>query len=348
MSYLIKRLPIGQSSTSWVGGVPKIPAHKWPRSKETDLPLHFLAQIDLSTIPGALEEHDLPKAGWLCFFADTEFSNSAVRNGFPAKVFLIQDECTPCEPPSDIPKPYGQDFNHELEYFKSHPHDRFLSTFVELEEVPDGAEDQLVKESSVSYDSLFVIDRDGLPLRKAALEMRIKLEDELQRRPIQFSKEEIEAKIGRDASQREAARRLLGMEGQDFKTAMREAGFYTGHMSANDLIADEQSLTMYKQRLGEAKPGREMLQPILIALAEISDGGEEYDAMSQSEFDDFVSVCKKERVPSSLVYRGLERHMRGVLADMAFGDGHFAKSYPKQSVGTGTKTRIHRGARTFF
>ena len=143
VSYLIKRMAVGQSSTSWVGGVPKMPADRWPRSKETGLPMHFLAQIDLATISDSQTEHGLPEAGWFCFFADTEFSNSAVRNGFPAKLMHIRDECVASEPPSDIPKPYGQDFDHELEYFVSHSHDRFHSTFVELQQVSAGAEDQL-------------------------------------------------------------------------------------------------------------------------------------------------------------------------------------------------------------
>ncbi|MEP4194005.1 MAG: DUF1963 domain-containing protein [Aliishimia sp.] len=329
MSYLIKRMAVGQNSTSWLGGVPKMPADKWPRSKETGLPMHFLAQIDLATISDAQKEHGLPEAGWFCFFADTEFSNSAVRNGFPAKLIYIRDERVAAEPPSDIPKPYGQDFDHELEYFVSHPHDRFHSTFVELQQVSAGTEDQLAKECSVTYDSLFSVERDGPPFRKAALEMRIKLENALQRRPILFSKEEIEENIKRDASQREAARQFLGMEGQDFKIAMREAGFYTGHKTAKDLIADEQALTMYEQKLREAKSGREMLQPLLTALSEISDDGEAYDAMSQSEFDYFVSVCEKESVVSNLVYSGLERHMRGVLAEMAFGDGRLVDKLPE-------------------
>jgi len=330
VSYLIKRMAIGQNSTSWVGGVPKMPAGKWPRSKATGLPMHFLAQIDLTTISDAPKELGLPEAGWFCFFADTEFSNSAVRNGFPATLIYVRNECKPCEPPTDIPKPYGQDFDFGLGYFVSHPHDRFYATCVELQRVPDGTEDQTAKALSVSYDSLFMIERDGPPLRKAAQEMRVALENRLQLRPLQFSKEEIEADLRREIAKREAANQFSGLEGYDFKAAMSKAGFaFINHTTAEDLITDTSMLTRYETKLKEAKSGREMLEPVLTALSEISNAGDAYDAMTQAEFDDFTRLCKANHLLSNLVHCGLERHMRGVLAELAFGDGRHANKLPE-------------------
>jgi len=330
VSYLIKRMAIGLGSTSWLGGVPKMPADKWPRSKETGLPMHFLAQIDLAKISDTQREHGLPGTGWFCFFADTEFSNSAVRNGFPAKMVYIADEYASCEPPSDIPKPYGQDFDFELDYFVSHPHDRFYTTCVELQQVREGTEDQTAKALSVSYDSLFMVERDGPPLRKAAHEMRVALENRLQLRPLQFSKEAIEADLGREIAKREVANQFSGLEGYDFKAAMSKAGFaFINHNSAKDLITDTSMVTRYETKLKEAKSGRKMLEPVLRALSEISYAGDAYDAMAQSEFDDFIRICKANHLTSSLVHCGLERHMRGVLAELAFGDGRHANKLPE-------------------
>ena len=160
--------------------------------------------------------------------------------------------------------------------------------------------------------------------------MRVALENKLQLRPLQFSREEIEANLRGEIAKREAAKQFSGLEGYDFKAAMSKAGFaFINHTSSKELITDTKILTRYETKLKEAKSGCEMLEPVLTALSEISDAGDAYDAMAQSEFDDFTRLCKENRLPSSLVHCRLERHMRGVLADMAFGDGRLADKLPE-------------------
>jgi Domain of unknown function (DUF1963) len=63
-------------SKSRVGGLPTLPnGIEWPVHLETEAPLHFLAQIDLSTLPatplpGCRNQARLPREGILYFFAD--------------------------------------------------------------------------------------------------------------------------------------------------------------------------------------------------------------------------------------------------------------------------------------
>src|SRR5690349_19680021 len=66
----------GRSSLSRLGGQPTLPPDiEWPRHGQAGTPLHFLAQIDLSTLPrtplhNAPDQPELPKRGLLFFFAD--------------------------------------------------------------------------------------------------------------------------------------------------------------------------------------------------------------------------------------------------------------------------------------
>jgi uncharacterized protein YwqG len=63
-------------SASRLGGWPLLPeAMEWPRNSKTKLPLHFLAQLDLATLPdtplrGRPKSEALPRTGLLLFFAD--------------------------------------------------------------------------------------------------------------------------------------------------------------------------------------------------------------------------------------------------------------------------------------
>jgi uncharacterized protein YwqG len=61
-----------------LGGLPNLPSiDLWPRHGRTDLPLHFLAQVNLAKLPvtplaGAKRPYKLPRRGMLFFFADVE------------------------------------------------------------------------------------------------------------------------------------------------------------------------------------------------------------------------------------------------------------------------------------
>lgn len=65
-----------QSSKSHFGGVPSLPANlAWPCHRSTGLPLHFLAQVDLSELPSTPLSPggpQLPNQGMLFFFADLD------------------------------------------------------------------------------------------------------------------------------------------------------------------------------------------------------------------------------------------------------------------------------------
>jgi hypothetical protein len=63
-------------SNSRLGGLPSLPAElKWPLNSDTKLPLHFLGQVDLSSLPATPMSDDpnapaLPRHGMLYFFAE--------------------------------------------------------------------------------------------------------------------------------------------------------------------------------------------------------------------------------------------------------------------------------------
>lgn len=75
-SILLNRIwPPGTPATgrSWLGGLPCLPPDMdWPRNRETDLPLHFLAQVDCADLPILNGKSPLPRDGLLLFFSDLD------------------------------------------------------------------------------------------------------------------------------------------------------------------------------------------------------------------------------------------------------------------------------------
>lgn len=73
----LRRTP-GLSTLSKLGGLPSLPNHlAWPRHTVTAAPLHFLAQIDLASLPptpleGRSDGPKLPRSGIVFFFADID------------------------------------------------------------------------------------------------------------------------------------------------------------------------------------------------------------------------------------------------------------------------------------
>jgi uncharacterized protein YwqG len=70
------RRAAGARGKSRLGGLPSLPIGvEWPRLTETNVPLHFLGQLDLSDLPPMpllFDRPDLPKSGVLMFFASME------------------------------------------------------------------------------------------------------------------------------------------------------------------------------------------------------------------------------------------------------------------------------------
>jgi uncharacterized protein YwqG len=100
-------------SLSKLGGRPTLPPKiEWPRQRETKMPLHFLAQIDLSQLPptpleGAPNSLSLPRAGLLFFFADMVEEMLWADNGGPfatTRVVFANQPGPERPPPDDTPE----------------------------------------------------------------------------------------------------------------------------------------------------------------------------------------------------------------------------------------------------
>jgi uncharacterized protein YwqG len=103
---------------SWLGGLPSLPSNvEWPRHGVTGLPLHFLAQIDLSAIPktplipgGPI----LPANGLLLFFADLDAEmiwdeDQQGTEHDATRVLHVPVGAAPAVAPADLPE-----VNHEF------------------------------------------------------------------------------------------------------------------------------------------------------------------------------------------------------------------------------------------
>jgi len=320
MSYLIARCPLGQESTSWIGGVPRIDAGQWPRCRVTGLPLHFLAQIDLAAVPEGAAKAGLPEKGWLSFFADTEFSFSAIQNDFPASIVYSEYLAEPCTPPSDLPQPYGQDFEYVLEYYVFHPRDRFLCSPVELVEVAEKPAAKTAKAASLSYDSIYDPERDGLPFREAAAAWRVLLERAIEKKRIRFDVERKQREVDWLSNALDAIRRFEHLEDDAFKAAIDAAGFTNYSYSPVRARENcEERLEHARNMLSSEKRNEETLPKLMAELSRISEEGEALSPMTRQDYEILLELTKALTGISSKVYQALPRHMRGVLSILAFG-----------------------------
>lgn len=88
------------------GGMPELPSdYEWPRHGETNLPLHFLGQIDLSRIPPLPSESrlQLPEQGFLYFFYDVEESYDFYNFETASKVLYSAHPGRSTAAPMDLP-----------------------------------------------------------------------------------------------------------------------------------------------------------------------------------------------------------------------------------------------------
>ncbi len=90
--YLIREWG-GQGSFTQIGGLPQLaPDITWPKHRETGLPLHFLAQINLAEVPTTPDTTMLPRTGTLWFFVDlTDDSDGDTAE----QRVLYHSECDP-------------------------------------------------------------------------------------------------------------------------------------------------------------------------------------------------------------------------------------------------------------
>ena len=100
-----------QAARSWLGGLPTIDPGNWPRSNETGLPMHHLAQIDLAELPRGRKLPMLPKSGSLSFFADTQVEDDDLE---VAVIFTSgRQQGALAEPPSDCTALGGNQWYYE-------------------------------------------------------------------------------------------------------------------------------------------------------------------------------------------------------------------------------------------
>jgi Domain of unknown function (DUF1963) len=110
-SILLNRIwPPGTPATgnSWLGGLPCLPQDMgWPRSSKTNLPLHFLAQVDCANLPTQNGASPLPRDGLLLFFSDLDQErNDEGDSGRQAVVHIpkARQSVPPRALPDDLPE----------------------------------------------------------------------------------------------------------------------------------------------------------------------------------------------------------------------------------------------------
>ena len=108
-----RREASGTVSLTKLGGLPTLPLEiEWPRQRQSNSPLHFLAQIDLSRLPstpldGAPNAPALPNSGMLFFFADMVEEMLWNDNGGPfatTRVIFANQAGPERTPPDDMPE----------------------------------------------------------------------------------------------------------------------------------------------------------------------------------------------------------------------------------------------------
>ncbi len=88
-------------ATSWFGGLPRLGEQAWPRSEGSEIPMQFVAQLDMNDIRTKAKAEHLPLTGSLAFFLSHE--------EFGCKVMYIENgrNDPPLPPPADKPSPFA-------------------------------------------------------------------------------------------------------------------------------------------------------------------------------------------------------------------------------------------------
>lgn len=111
MSVLRPDIPVnhGVDATSWLGGLPKMPAHiAWPTTQSTQYPnmtiaLNFIGQICCADLPDGLWGGRGPREGWLLFFQDAQEPDPAMTlNAEACQVIYVNQTGPEQQPPRNI------------------------------------------------------------------------------------------------------------------------------------------------------------------------------------------------------------------------------------------------------
>lgn len=118
--------PQGSAPAACFGGAPRLdPARDWP--SQAGVPLHFLAQLDLTALPEAEGTDLLPRQGTLLFFAAAGPNEQGGETWPGAVLFQPEppDAWPPRDPPEATPRIAGA-FGHDevLDILAAHPEGR--------------------------------------------------------------------------------------------------------------------------------------------------------------------------------------------------------------------------------
>ena len=100
---LRRQVPVrfGEPHRSWLGGLPHLPAGtEWPRTA-TGEPLHFIAQVDCTGLPGELWGGLGPRTGHLLLFVDIEAIDGQEDRPY-ARVLHVDGPGVEAAPPADL------------------------------------------------------------------------------------------------------------------------------------------------------------------------------------------------------------------------------------------------------
>jgi uncharacterized protein YwqG len=162
---------------SWLGGLPSLPTGvEWPRHGVTGLPLHFLAQIDLSAVPKSPLCHGgptLPADGLLLFFADLDTDmiwneDELGTERDATRVLHVPAGSAPATAPVDLPEvnhEYGEMRDTYSAGFSVFPEKRVKAYLIDT--FPD--QDEYIQNgTATSTDALVIksIERSRAAVRK--------------------------------------------------------------------------------------------------------------------------------------------------------------------------------------
>ncbi|WP_447726336.1 DUF1963 domain-containing protein [Sphingomonas koreensis] len=100
---LRRQIPIrfDEEARSWIGGLPRMPVEtEWPRVKPKK-PLHFVAQVDCTSLPQELWGGLGPRDGWLLLFVDIEAIVEEKRRPI-ARVLHVTETGPEAAPPAGL------------------------------------------------------------------------------------------------------------------------------------------------------------------------------------------------------------------------------------------------------
>ncbi|WP_167510279.1 DUF1963 domain-containing protein [Leisingera aquaemixtae] len=332
MFHMMERATTGSQSTSWIGGLPKIPKSAWPKSDQTGLPLHFIAQIDLRAATDQPKDLRLPKNGWLAFFIDTNFEGTAQKHGLQPFILYVAEEYEFCEPPSSIPQVFGSNFDHATSFHADHPKDRFYRTPVNLQLRDWGDYQSWIQEVGASYNDLFDVERDGPPFRLAAKQFFARIQREFTQRPFYGTRERELMNMKRKEALIEVIENFQHLNGADFRAAVQRAGHFVIEENPGDaLLRAREGLSDSREKIELLPSGQELLKPFLSKLKEIFTNGAPFEPMSMDEYNLIVEMGRATPFSNELS-QGLPRQMRGVLAELAFGHKMDLSKFPRKAL----------------